>query len=321
MEPAIVGIDIGKKELSATLLLGDKETNGVFRNGTAGFAMLGRWLGKHGVERAHICMEATGTYGEALAQHLHDAGHVVSVVNPARIKGFGQSELSRIKTDKADARLIARFCRAMKPEPWQPPTPEVKELKALVRRLDELKGMLTQEKNRLGSADAVVKPSIQDMIELIESRILQVTQQIRDHVDRHPDLRGKRDLLETIPGIGPGTSAMILAEFGDVSRFPDAGSMASFCGLTPRHRQSGTSVHGRSMLSKTGSSRIRKALYMPALAAIRYNPIIRAFRARLLANGKLKMIVVGAVMRKLVYIAYGVLKSGRPFDPAIGATA
>jgi transposase len=114
---------------------------------------------------------------------------------------------------------------------------------------------------------------------------------------------------------------MILAEFGDVSRFPDAGSMASFCGLTPRHRQSGTSVHGRSMLSKTGSARIRKALYMPALAAIRYNPIIRAFRARLLANGKLKMIVVGAVMRKLVYIAYGVLKSGKPFDPAIGATA
>lgn len=209
----------------------------------------------------------------------------------------------------------------MKPEPWQPLTPEVRELRALVRRLDELKGMLTQEKNRLESADAVVRPSIQDMIDLIESRILHVTQQIRDHIDCHPDLRGKRDLLETIPGIGPGTSAMIIAEFGDVSRFHDAGNMASFCGLTPRQRQSGTSVRGRSMLSKTGSARIRHALYMPALSAIRYNPVIRAFRARLLANGKHKMIIVGAVMRKLVYLAYGVLKSGRPFDPTLAGLA
>jgi len=205
----------------------------------------------------------------------------------------------------------------MKPDPWQPPTPEVQELKALVRRLDELKCMLTQEKNRLASADEVVKPSIQEMIGLIEKRIMKLSRQIRDHVNRHPDLRGKRDLLETIPGI----SAMILAEFGDVARFQDAGCMASFCGLTPRHRQSGTSVRGRSVLSKTGSSRIRKALYMPALAAIRCNPVIQAFRARLLANGKNKMLVVGAVMRKLVYFAYGVLRSGRPFDSTVATAA
>ena len=107
MEPAIVGVDIGKKEFSVALLLDGGEKNGAFRNTTAGFAMFSRWLGKHGVERAHICMEATGTYGEDLAQHLHLAGHVVSVVNPARVKGFGQSELSRTKTDKADARLLS----------------------------------------------------------------------------------------------------------------------------------------------------------------------------------------------------------------------
>jgi len=321
MEPAILGIDIAKRKFDVALLIADKMTVGKFDNEPTGFAKLERWLEKYGVERVHACLEATGTYGDALAEHLYHAGHVVSLVNPARIKGFGQSELSRTKTDRTDAQLIARFCSAMKPEPWQPLTPEVKELRALVRRLDELKSMLTQEKNRLESADAVVRPSIQDMIDHIEARIFQVTQQIRDHIDHHPDLRGKRDLLETIPGIGPGTSAMIIAEFGDVSRFRDAGTMASFCGLTPRQRQSGTSVRGRSMLSKTGSSRIRHALYMPALSAIRYNPVIRAFRARLLANGKHKMVIVGAVMRKLVYLAYGVLKSGKPFDPVVAGLA
>jgi transposase len=321
MEPVVLGIDVAKRKFDVALLTAHKVTVGKFDNTPRGFANLEDWLVRYGVERVHACLEATGTYGDALAEHLYHAGHVVSMVNPARIKGFGQSELSRTKTDKADAQLIARFCSAMKPEPWQPLTPEVKELRALVRRLDELKSMLTQEKNRLESADAVVRPSIQDMIDHIEARILQVTQQIRDHIDHHPDLRGKRDLLETIPGIGPGTSAMIIAEFGDVSRFRDAGTMASFCGLTPRQRQSGTSVRGRSMLSKTGSSRIRHALYMPALSAIRYNPVIRAFRARLLANGKHKMIIVGAVMRKLVYLAYGVLKSGKPFDPTLAGLA
>ncbi len=321
MEPAILGIDIAKQKFDVALVVEQKTITGRFSNTTAGFSMLDRWLVKHGVERVHACLEATGTYGEALAEHLHRAGHVVSVMNPARIKGFGQSELSRTKTDKADAQLIARFCSAMKPEPWQPPAPEVKELQALVRRLDELKGMLTQETNRLGTADDVVKPSIQEMIGLLEERIQKVRQQIRKHIDHHPGLRNNRDLLESIPGIGAETSAMILAEFGNVARFENAGQMASFCGLTPRHRQSGTSVRGRSMLSKTGSARIRKALYMPALAAIRYNPLIKALHARLLANGKHRMIIVGAAMRKLVYLAYGVLKSGRPFDPAIGATA
>jgi len=321
MESAILGIDIAKQTFQVALLLEQKVTTGKFNNTTAGFGMLERWLVKHGAERVHACLEATGTYGEALAEHLHRAGHMVSVPNPARIKGFAQSELSRTKTDKADAQLIARFCSVMKPEPWQPPAPEVKELQSLVRRLEALNGMLDQERNRLETAEAIVKDSIERVIKHLQQEIKATRKLIRNHINRHPDLRGKRDLLETIPGIGPGTSAMILAEFGDVSRFPDAGNMASFCGLTPRHRQSGTSVRGRSMLSKTGSSRIRKALFMPALAAIRYNPVIKAFRAQLLANGKHKMIIVGAVMRKLVYLAFGVLKSGRPFDLSLAAAA
>jgi transposase len=321
MEPTIVGIDIAKKKFDVALPQGEKVKSGTFHNTAAGFDMFARWLTKHDVERAHVCMEATGTYGEELALYLYRAGHVVSVVNPAKIKGFAQSELSRTKTDKADAALIARFCRAMKPEAWQPPAPEVKELQSLVRRIEELNGMLTQERNRLATANEVVKPSIEGVIRHLQDEIKNTQQLISDHIDQNPKLRANRDLLQTIPGIGPTTSAMILAEFGDVERFGDARHMASFCGLTPRHRQSGSSVRGKSRLSKTGSSRIRKALYMPALSAIRYNPVIIAFRTRLLANGKSRMVIVGAIMRKLVHIVFGVLRSGRPFDPALAAAA
>lgn len=321
MEPVILGIDIAKEKFDVALLSGEKVITDTFSNTTAGFGMLKRWLAKNRVERIHACLEATGTYGEALSEYLHRAGHTVSVVNPARIKGFGQGELSRTKTDKADAQLIARFCRAMRPEPWQPPAPEVKELQSLIRRLEALNSMLEQEKNRLGTADDVIKESIKRVITCLQQERKATRKLIRNHVDRYPDMRGKRDLLESIPGIGPGTSAMILAEFGDVTRFPDAGSMASFCGLTPRHRQSGSSVRGRSMISKTGSSRIRKALFMPALASVRCNPVIAALRARLRASGKHPMAIVCAIMRKLIHIAFGVLKSGRLFEASIAAAA
>jgi len=201
MEP-VVGIDVSKKTFDVALLVGEKPKSGKFKNTPEGFVMFERWLKKEGTEGIHVCMEATGTYGEKLAEYLYEAGYVVSVVNPAKIKGFAQSELTRTKTDKADAALIARFCRAMRPEPWQPPAPETRKLQALVRRLDELNGMLTQERNRLDTADEVVKPSISEVIKVLETRIEQVRRLIRDHIDQHPDLKAKRDLLESIPGIG-----------------------------------------------------------------------------------------------------------------------
>ena len=317
MEPTVVGIDIAKKKFDVALLLGEKVKSGGFHNTAVGFAMFARWLTRHGVERAHACMEATGTYGEELALYLHHAGHVVSVVNPAKVKGFAQSELSRTKTDKADAALIARFCRAMQPEAWEPPAPGLKELQALARRLESLSDMLNQETNRLATAAEVVKPSIEGVIRHLQDEIKNTRRLIRERVDQDPDLRNKRDLLQSIPGVGEATSTMILAEFGDVQRFGDARHMASFCGLTPRQHQSGSSVRGKSRLSKTGASRIRRALYMPALVAMKHNPVVAALRERLKGYGKCNMVIVGAAMRKLVHIIFGVLNSGRPFDAAI----
>jgi transposase len=134
----VLGIDIAKQKFDVALLIDGKTKHKVCKNSAEGFEILSLWLEKQKPQKVHACMEATGNYGEDLAIYLHDAGHIVSIVNPARIKGFAQSELIRTKTDKLDAALIARFCLAMKPGPWSPPSPEIRSLRALVRRVDSL---------------------------------------------------------------------------------------------------------------------------------------------------------------------------------------
>ena len=176
--------------------------------------------------------------------------------------------------------------------------------------------MRLQETNRLELAAPIIRPSITATVTHLETQIATVKRQIADHIDQHPALRTQRDLVQSIPGIGETTAALVLGELLDITRFSSARQLAAFSGLVPRVRQSGTSVRGRGALRKLGSSRLRKALYFPAITAARYNPILIRFAARLRAAGKPKMVVVAAVMRKLLHQIYGVLRSGRPFDPA-----
>lgn len=314
-ENVVVGIDISKRKFDLALLRRGKLKHKSFPNTPAGHATLIEWLLGQGVTAAHACMESTNVYGEALAEVLHDHGYTVSIVNPARIKGFAQSELARTKTDKADAGVIARFCAALQPAPWHPDPVEIRELRALVRRLDALLEMRQQEINRLQVAPTVLVEALKAHVDYLDQSIKSTRQQIRDHIDNHPDLKQKQALLESIPGIGEATIPIILAEFADVARFGNAKRLAAFVGVAPRERQSGSSVHGRTVLSKMGRSQLRKAFFMPALVALRYNPPLKAMRERMLASGKAKMAIVGAAMRKLVHLIYGVLKNGVPFDP------
>ncbi|MBD1843933.1 IS110 family transposase, partial [Cyanobacteria bacterium FACHB-63] len=267
------------------------------------------------IEQVHACLEATSTYGEAVAEFLVEQGHTVSIVNPARIKGFAVSELSRSKTDKADAQLILRFLMALRPEPWQPPAPEVKQLQMLLRRLEALQQMIVQEQNRLETTTVTLRKSIQSHIDYLQRDVEQIKQQVKDHFDQHPGLKQQRDLLVSIPGIGEQTAAAILSEIMHWSVFDSPRQLAAYAGLTPRERSSGSSVRGKSGLSRVGNRRLRKALYMPAMAARRCNPLIIPLCERLLEKGKAKKQVIGAVMRKLLHQVYGVLKSGKPFDP------
>jgi transposase len=313
-----LGIDIAKLKFNACLVReGGKLRHKVFPNTAAGFAQLSKWLDKQGAGRVQACLEATGTYADSLAAYLHEAGHTVGLINPAAIKAYAQSHLSRTKTDRVDASLIAGFCAERRPPAWQPPAAELRELQALVRRLGSLVEMRTMEQNRLslGIPVAAVRESVEELIAHLSEQITRTEALIRSHIDRHPGLRRQRELLDSIPGIGETTAAVLLAEVPDIKQYRSARQVAAFAGLVPRERQSGSSVRGRVRLSKIGNARLRKALYFPAVTAIRCSPFFQAWAEGLRRRGKSKMAVIGAAMRKLVHLAYGVLKTGQPFDP------
>jgi transposase len=318
MTEPILGIDIAKLKFNVCLI----NTNGklkhkLFPNTSTGFEQLCEWLLRQGVEHLHACMEATGTYGEALAFFLHEAGHTVSVVNPAAVKAFAGSRLSRTKTDRVDAELIARFCQAQGPSAWTPLSQEVRELQALVRRLESLIEMRVMEENRLSSGIAVdsVRQSVEEHLAYLSEQIKRTEELIRQHINNHPALRRQSQLLDSIPGIAETTAALLLSEITDITQYRSARQVAAYAGLVPRERQSGSSVRGRTRLSKIGNARLRRALYFPAITALRCSPFFQAWAEGLRGRGKSKMSVICAVMRKLVHLAYGVLKTGQPFDP------
>jgi transposase len=315
MSEVIVGVDIAKRKFDVALFMNGKFKHKTCLNTMQGFEELSQWLKKQAVERVHVCMEATGTYGDELATYMHDAGHTVSIVNPARIKGFAQSELLRTKNDKIDAALIARFCIAMNPEIWTPPPEEIRRLQLLVRRADALIVMRTQEQNRLGTADGTMEASISEHISYLDQEIDKLRRQIAEHINSDPNLRTKRDLLSSIPGIGEATIAVILSALHIFEGVAHVQKTVAFIGLAPREIVSGSSVKGKARICKMGHSRLRKALFMPALVSMRYNPVMVDFCNRLRRKGKNGKVIICAVMRKLVHVIYGILKSGKPFDP------
>lgn len=313
---AWLGIDIAKDTFAACLMLERRTLAGSFDNTPSGYKQLDHWLKKRHVQQVHACLEATGRYGQGMAEHLHAAGHTVSVINPARLKAFGQATLTRTKTDQTDAGLLAEFCRRQQPEPWTPPTPQQRELRALARRRESLLQLRQQEANRLtsGEDDPVVQASLQAVLAFLDEQLAAFAQAIAAQVAEHADLKRQSALLDSIPGIGPTTAAALLAEI-DFGAYSSARQVAAQAGLTPRQRQSGTSVHGKPRLSKQGASQLRKILFFPAIVAMRHNPVICAFAQRLADRGKAKMAIVCACMRKLLHLVYGVLKTNRPFDP------
>ena len=184
----------------------------------------------------------------------------------------------------------------------------------MLRRVEDLLEMQQMERNRLDTAEAAIAGSLKTVLDTLEKELDAVRKHIKSHINNDPDLKRRRDLLESVPGIGPATSAWLLTLLSPHYGFTNAKQAAAFAGLAPKLQESGKWT-GKTTLSKTGDPGLRKALYMPILSAWQHNPAIRAFCERLTANGKNGMAVACAAMRKMVHIAFAILKSGKPFDP------
>lgn len=316
----VLGIDVSKASLDVVFLSEERQSHKVFSNDEVGHGHLHNWLVAQRSGRVGVCLEATGQYGDGVAEYLYQRGYPVSVVNPARIKRYGESKLHRNKTDKADAGLIAEFCQKENPPLWTPISEEIKHLRALVRRLDDLQKAYQQERNRVfsGEKDVWVLEDLKSHLKYLQERIRAARQAMQQHIDQTPTLKSQQDLLISIPGVGKLTAARLLAEIGDISAFEDAPQLAAYAGLNPKGSRSGSSVYKRTRISKEGRAFLRKMLFMPAIVAKQCNPIIKEFCKRLLETGLSKMAIVVAAMRKLLHIIFGVLKNQIPFDPEYG---
>jgi transposase len=322
------GIDVSKEKFDVGWLrdvkTGKKKTK-VFKNTRAGHQQVQDWLLnnlKVPAQDIVITLEPTGVYHEALMYFLHDCGFQVLLVNPGKARKYAESLNQIHKTDKLDAVTLAWYGHAQqhKLTLWQPEAPEIRELKVMIRRLDALEKDLQREQNRQEAAQVSlssdrVAQSLKDMIETLKAEIERLQQDIDNHIDRFPELKRNRQLLQSIKGIGTVMSRELVYLFAS-KRFKSAKQAAAYIGLIPKLRESGK-FKGRTMLSKIGSARIRAKLYLAAVCASTHNPDIKAQKARLLKAGKVKMQALGAAMRKLIQICFGVIKHQCEYQPQL----
>lgn len=316
------GIDVSKLKLDVALTHNGKEilSYATFENNLAGFKKLTSWVKKQSkkFKLVHYCMEATGIYSEEIAEYLQvQKNAIISIVNPAQIKAYGGSLLLRTKNDKVDSKMIACYVAINQPKAT-PETPAcIKEFKKLVRHLDYMVDKRAREKTKLESVkNEAIALMVNDTIVHYSCQIEKTEKLIKELVKTNSQLNEDIKLLDSVPSIGFKTACIILTEIHYSSKDNlDVKSEIAHAGLAPQERTSGTSVRGKSKICKKGNSRLRACLYMPATSSIKSNSILGDFYRKLLNNKKCKMVALIAVMKKMLTIAIGVLKSQKLFDP------
>jgi transposase len=316
------GIDVSKDKLDIALASNGKDiiSTETFSNSLQGFKKLFSWVKKHvkGYSQVHFCLESTGIYHEEITEFLQEQKNtIVSVINPYQSKAFAASRYIRTKNDKIDAKVLAFFCTITQPDEAIKLPEEIKKLRRLVRQLNRSIKDRAKEKTRLHSCkDTDVANVLKGTIKFHSKSIAQVEKLIKDHVKKYSKLKHQVKLLKSVKGIGDKTAWRILAEIHiEDGKSLNVKAQIAHAGLAPKERKSGSSVNGKTRICKTGNANLRSALYMPAMSAIQKNPLLKEFYQRLINKGKLKMVALVAVMRKLLVYAIGILRNDVPFDP------
>lgn len=312
-----LGIDVSKMQLDVSLKTAERLYSGHFVNNSSGLKKLDQWLKNKSQIDFRVCLESTGRFSDLPATHFFEQGRSVHVVNPVRISAYRKSQLKRHKTDKEDAKLIAEFASRETLTLWSPPTEFQREIQEISRHLDFLKKERTRLKNKIKSgvrSEEVLK-GLLDQLAFLELQIKEFQKKLISMAKSHVETQEVFQLLVSISGIGALTAAKLIAEVGDFAQYLTVKQIVAHAGLSPKIVESGSSVRRQTRLSKTGNKRLRTALYMPAIVAIKHNPICKAKAERMENEGKGRKVIICAVMRQLLHIAYGVVKNKTPFDP------
>lgn len=342
MQQFYLGIDVAKKKLSACLFdaAGNRLWSNVdLPNTPSGF----KTLVQRATEKAQKSssgepfsiaagMESTGVYGEKLCHYLYENNEegriTVYVLQAAAVKHYATALQTANKNDRVDAKVIAAYLKMSIQEgterPFKMPSESTRRLRDLSRRREELLKLIGIEENHLESlrcgagAAEFVKESVEQSLDFLKQQLEEVEREMQKHIKDDPDLQDRIKLLQTIPGVGDITSALLESETGGLLQFQNAKQLVSYAGLAPKEYTSGTSVYKQTKISRKGNAHIRKGLFMACKTAVRHNPLLRAYYQRLRARGKAWKPTMVACMRKLLHIIWGMFKSGKAFDPTYG---
>jgi transposase len=264
----------------------------------------------HALSPTLIVLEATGGMEIPLTSALATAGLPVVVVNPRQVRDFAKASGRLAKTDALDAQILAQFAEVMRPQPRRLPDAEARALAALLTRRRQLVEMLTAEKNRLLSAAAPIRKRLRTHIAWLERELQHTNTNLAEAICQSPVWREKDELLQSVPGVGPVLTSTLLASLPELGTLTNK-QIAALVGVAPLNRDSGT-LRGRRTVWG-GRAQVRAVLYMSAIVAARFNPVIRAFYQRLCASGKAKKVALTACMRKLLTILNAMLKHRTPW--------
>ena len=314
------GIEVSARELIVAVERAERTLPlESFANDAPGHQAVLRCL-RHGGHPVRVCMESTGVYGLDLALLLARAGIEVMVANPRAARHFATAMMQRSKNDRLDARVLLEFAKRMPFQAWTPPRPVVLQLHALSRRLEALKDTQAAEQSRLHAAratlttPAAVRRDLERSLRSLRRAIARLSVEAVKIIRQDSGLQGRFDLLLSAKGIGETSAIALLAELAVAPQDLDVRQLVAYAGLDPREHSSGSSVHKKPRISKHGNVHLRRALYMPALVAIRHQPNLRAFYEHLRARGKAKMVARVAVMRKMLHAIFGMFKHQTAFD-------